>query len=93
MPTPQKMNRMNAITFESFAEQMEESSQKIEIFTDSHDRIPTADESEDNPFRSKKGKGKAKAKSNGSLKSRKSDPQAAEMEDAVHRDEGIIYML
>jgi hypothetical protein len=90
MPTPRKGRKCmkNVFTLESFAEQMDET-EKIEIYTDSRERIPTHDDEEDNPFVTKKGKGKAKA----TLKTRKIDAKTAQMEEAVNREEGMIYIL
>jgi len=90
MPTPRKGRKSmkNVFTLESFAEQMDET-EKIEIYTDSKERVPTHDEDEDNPFVTKKGKGKAKA----TPKVRKIDAKTVKMEDAVNREEGMIYIL
>jgi hypothetical protein len=90
MPTPRKGRKSmkNVFTLESFAEQMDET-EKIEIYTDSKERVPTHDEEEDNPFVTKKGKRKAKA----TPKARKTDVKTVRMEDAVNRDEGMVYIL
>ena len=95
MPSPRKArkNRRDAYTLESFAAQVDEDTSKIEIYTDSKERVPTADEDDDNPFVSKKSQGKAKAKSNGSARPRKFDPNTAKMQEAVNHDEGMIFML
>jgi hypothetical protein len=92
VPTPRKSRKTfkNAYTLESFAELGESSSSKIQIFTDSKERIPTKDDDEENPFVVKKGKGKAKAMPQ---KSRKASSRAKEMDEAAERDEGIIYIL
>ena len=91
VPTPRKSRKTfkNTYTLESFAD-LGESSGKIEIFTDSKERIPTKDEDEENPFVVKKGKGKAKAVPQ---KSRKASSRTKEMDEAAERDEGIIYIL
>lgn len=91
--TPRKARKSikNAFSLESF-EQEGESSEKIQIFTDSKERIPTADEDEENPFVTKKGKGKAKAKATPQRR-RKTDARTEEMEEAVNREEGMIYLL
>lgn len=94
MPTPSKgrKNKKNLFSLDSFMEH-EEEVDDIAIYTDSRERIPTADEDSDNPFVTKKGKGKAKAKTHGVSKSRKADPKAAKMQEAANREEGMIYML
>lgn len=95
MPTPRKGRKSmkNVYSLESFAAQMDEDGKNssIQIYTDSKERIPTADEEEDNPFVTKKGKSKAKA--NGASKARKVDAKTARMEEGVDQDEGMIYML
>ncbi|KAI9734324.1 MAG: hypothetical protein M1834_002430 [Cirrosporium novae-zelandiae] len=59
MPTPRKTRKErqnDGFSLESFAENSEQGS-KIDIFTDSVDRIPEIDENEDNPFYEKKKRG------------------------------------
>ncbi|KAJ4994059.1 hypothetical protein SVAN01_00536 [Stagonosporopsis vannaccii] len=94
--TPRKARKFtkNVYSLNSF-EENGESSQKIEIYTDSKERIPTADEDEDdeNPFVTKKGKGKARAKARATPQRRKKDAKTAEQEEAVNRDEGMIYIF
>jgi hypothetical protein len=92
--TPRKARRTikNAYSLESFEQDGESS--KISIFTDSKERIPTADESEENPFVTKKGKGKSKGKGKATpQKSRKLDLRSQQMEEAVNHDEGMVYLL
>lgn len=93
--TPRKARRTtkNVYSLNSF-EEAGESSEKIEIFTDSKERIPTADEDEENPFLTKKSKGKGKAKAKATpQRPRKKDARTEEMEEAVNREEGMIYLL
>jgi hypothetical protein len=91
MPTPRKIRKTkNIYTLESFAEQMNDANDKIEIFTDSKERVPTRDNEEDNPFVTRKGKGKARATPQ---RPRKVDPKAAEMFEAADRDEGMVFLL
>jgi hypothetical protein len=92
MPTPRKVRKTRDIyTLESFEEQMNGANDKIEIFTDSKERVPTADDEEHNPFVTKKGRGKAKAKA--PARPRKVDPAATKMFDAADRDEGMVFLL
>jgi hypothetical protein len=95
MPTPRKGRKSTRELFslESFREQEQEVGEPIEVYTDSKERIPTEVSDEDNPFYIKRGKGKGKAKSKNTSKSRKVDPKTAKMQDAVNRDEGMIYLL
>ncbi|KAF2791216.1 hypothetical protein K505DRAFT_249475 [Melanomma pulvis-pyrius CBS 109.77] len=90
MPTPRKGRKSmkDIYTLESFAEHIDEP-EKIEIYTDSKERIPTRDDEENSPFIKKKGKGKAKA----TPRARKIDVKTAQMEEAVNRDEGMIYIF
>ena len=93
--TPRKARKFtkNVYSLNSF-EENGESSEKIEIYTDSKERIPTADEDdEENPFVIKKGKGKAKAKAKPAPQRRKKDAKSEDMEEAVNRDEGMVYIL
>ena len=94
--TPRKARKYskNVFSLNSFEEEAESS--KIEIYTDSKERIPTADEDDDeeNPFVIKKGKGKAKSKVRAKpTPQRKKDAKAEEMEEAVNREEGMIFLF
>lgn len=95
--TPRKARKFtkDVYSLNSFEETGESS--KIEIYTDSKERIPTADEDDDeeNPFVIKKGKGKGKgkAKAKAAPQRRKKDAKTEEMEDAVNREEGMIFLL
>jgi hypothetical protein len=92
MPTPRKNRKTkNLYTLESFAEQMDENTPKIPIYTDSKERVPTPGAVDENPFLPKKGKGKVKATPQ---KSRKTvDRKTAKMEEAAERDEGMVYIF
>lgn len=93
--TPRKARKYtkNVYSLNSF-EENSESSEKIEIYTDSKERIPTADEDdEENPFVTKQGKGKAKTKTKPTPQRRRKDARTEEMDEAVDRDEGMVYIL
>lgn len=92
VPTPRKARKTkNLYTLESFAQQNDESAEKIQIFTDSKERVPSPGTEEDNPFIVRKGKGRAKATPQ---KSRKVVNQRTEkMNAAVERDEGMVYIF
>ncbi|KAK1911794.1 hypothetical protein P3342_013099 [Pyrenophora teres f. teres] len=92
MPTPRKSRKTkNLYTLESFADQMNENTEKIPIYTDSKERVPTPGaQTEENPFLSKKGKAKAKAAPS---KPRKADKRTVKMDEAVNRDEGMVYIF
>ena len=64
---------------------------KIEIFTDTKDKIPELDETEDNPFYEKPGsrpKRGGKKKTKGQVMDHNK-----EVQEALERDEGMIYVL
>jgi hypothetical protein len=92
VPTPRKARKTkNLFSLESFEQNAHgESSEKIQIFTDSKERIPTRDDEEDNPFVTKKGKGRARAIPQ---KSKKDNARTEAMSDAVDRDEGMVYLF
>ncbi|KAF2024180.1 hypothetical protein EK21DRAFT_118053 [Setomelanomma holmii] len=92
VPTPRRSRKTrNLFSLESFEQHANgESSEKIQIFTDSKERIPTRDDEEDNPFVTKKGKGKARATPQ---RSRKTDIRTEAMSEAVDRDEGMVYLF
>lgn len=87
MPTPKKARKK---TFNPFAiaedGQDAASSSKIEIYTDSKDRVPTLDEDEANPFLSKNA-----AKPNKRRRSKAVTEE--ETEETVRDDEGLVYVL
>jgi hypothetical protein len=93
MPTPRKSRKTKDLyTLESFAKHMDESTEKIPIYTDSKERVPTPGaQTDENPFLSTKGKGKAKSVAQ---KSRKTvDKKMAKIDEAVDRDEGMVYIF
>jgi hypothetical protein len=90
VPTPRKQRKIKHLfTLESFANASDEPAEKIQIYTDSKERIPERDE-EDNPFIVKKGKAKAKATPQ---KSKRIDARAEEMKQATDREEGMVYLF
>jgi hypothetical protein len=90
VPTPRKKrNTKNLFTLESFANASDEPAEKIQIYTDSKERIPERDE-EDNPFIVKKGKAKAKATPQ---KPKRIDARAEQMKQATDREEGMVYLF
>ena len=98
MPSPRKSRKNkkhSAFTLQSFVEEAEDegSSSKIEIYTDSKERVPDLDEDEDNPFVTSKKNGKARSNGVPELKRRKVDERTARMEEAARNEEGMIYVL
>lgn len=94
VPTPRKSRKTkNLFTLESFSAHMDDESEKIPIFTDSKERIPTPGAVDENPFiTTKKGKGRAKATAT-TQKSQKIDGRTAKLNEAVERDEGMVYIF
>jgi len=91
MPTPRKARKTrNLYTLESSSAHMDDDTNKIAIFTDSKERIPTPGAVDENPFITKKGKGRAKA---APPKSRNLDQRTAKLNQAVERDEGMVYIF
>jgi hypothetical protein len=90
VPTPRKQRKIKDLfTLESFANASDEPAEKIQIYTDSKERIPERDE-EDNPFIVKKGKAKAKVTPQ---KSKRIDARAEQMKQATDREEGMVYLF
>lgn len=87
MPTPKKA-RKKAFNPFAIAEDGQDagSSSKIEIYTDSKDRVPTMDEDGANPFLSRNA-----AKPNKRRKNKATVEE--EMEEAAREDEGLVYVL
>ncbi|KAF2852274.1 hypothetical protein T440DRAFT_466977 [Plenodomus tracheiphilus IPT5] len=92
VPTPRKSRKTkNLFTLESFSAHMDDESEKIPIFTDSKERIPTPGAVDENPFlTTKKGKGRARTTPQ---KSRKIDQRTAKLNEAAERDEGMVYIF
>lgn len=92
VPTPRKSRKTsNLYTLESFARHAEEETEKISIFTDSRERVPTPGAVDENPFITKKGKSKAKATPQRSRKV--VDQRTAKLNDAVDREEGMVFIF
>ncbi|KAI8937328.1 hypothetical protein NX059_006535 [Plenodomus lindquistii] len=94
VPTPRKSRKTkNLFTLESFNAHMDDddNNQKITIFTDSKERVPTPGAADENPFlTTKKGKGRARPTPQ---KSRKVDQRTAKLNEAAERDEGMVYIF
>jgi hypothetical protein len=86
MPTPKKSRKKAFNPFAIAEEGQGASSSKIEIYTDSKDRVPILDEDEANPFLSRNA-----AKPN--KRRRNKATEKNEMEEAVRNDEGLVYVL
>ncbi|KAF2424270.1 hypothetical protein EJ08DRAFT_652506 [Tothia fuscella] len=90
MPSPRKARKAKLFNPLSIAEEGTEegsSSKKIQIYTDSKDRVPALDEDASNPFLSKNA-----AKPNKRQK-KTHFMTDAKMEEAVKNDEGLVYVF
>ncbi|KAF2085009.1 hypothetical protein K490DRAFT_68210 [Saccharata proteae CBS 121410] len=89
MPEPRKTRKGNkhaAFSLGSFADECEGNGSKIEIYTDSKERVPSPGTADENPFLSN-----YKPKQNKKAKASKPKRQAdVEMEEAVKNNEGFI---
>ena len=101
MPTPRKNGRRKkhiGFSLDSFGADDDVSDEKIEIYTDSKDKVPEVDETEDNPFYVKPGQD---ATSNGDAVSRNSKRRKInggvnvnkEIEESFKREDGMVYVL
>ena len=92
VPTPRKSRTTkNLYTLESFAQHMDENAETIHVYTDSKERVPTPGAEGENPFITKKGKGRAKVTPH--KMSKAADAKTQKMNEAVNRDEGMIYLF
>lgn len=90
MPSPSKARKSKYPDPFSLAEEGDDegSSSKIEIYTDSKERVPVADEDPNNPFLSRNA-----AKSNKRQKKTHTTKHDAKIEEAVKQDKGMVYVL
>lgn len=96
LPTPRKKRakKFTGLSLESFA--AEDEDETIQIYTDSHERIPEVDNSADNPFY-----GESCTRATVTHSRRQSKRQvvsipgerSAPVDDALHRDDGILYVF
>ncbi|KAL1971198.1 hypothetical protein VTN77DRAFT_150 [Rasamsonia byssochlamydoides] len=91
-----KGKKYSGFSLESFHEDPSENHEKIEIFTDSRDRIPKLDESEENPFYKKpEDKRVSMNSSSRILRRRKVEEvkRSEEVEEALKREDGMLYVF
>lgn len=101
-PSPRrnrKSKRYNGYSLESFSVEDEGSRGQIQIFTDSRDRVPQLDKSKSNPFveSAMDDETVSSRKITGTTKRRKVSAEARKMdsqvEEALKKDEGMVYVL
>ena len=102
MPNPRKRRNRRHVEFSLYGsmEDVEDaaSENQIEIYTDSKEKVPELDQSEDNPFYDQHDRTigfpePRKAKSSKKRKAEHSIDASAEIEEAFNREEGMVYVL
>ncbi|MCJ1282621.1 hypothetical protein MMC26_001946 [Xylographa opegraphella] len=98
MPTPTKHGRRPkkhiGFSLDSFDDGDGSSEGKIEIYTDSKDRLPEVDESEDNPFYVKPCTEPMTTKRAGKRRKVNDEPNHnEEVQEMLKRDEGMVYVF
>ena len=102
MPTPRKnrkvRKRVGFTLYSSTEEDEHETEEKVQIFTDSRDKVPELDPSEDNPFLEGARKAPPSLEHIERRTSRKrKQPHGVQtnphIEKAFNRDEGMVYVL
>lgn len=102
MPSPRKHKQpaagQNSFSISALADEGDDeaSSSKIEIYTDSKERVPSMDEDENNPFLSRNAASKKKVIEVAQTTRRRVKSKSEkdkQMEEATQQDEGMIYVL
>lgn len=102
MPTPRKRRNKKQVGFSLYSSMEDDggavSENQIEIYTDSKDKVPELDPSEDNPFYDQHVQTVAsaepcKTKVSKKRKAEHSIDANKEIEDAFNREEGMVYVL
>ena len=94
-----KGKKYNEFSLDSFTEEADGGEDSnIAIYTDSRDRLPELDKSEDNPFYVKKSDNATSGgQSSGSLSKRRKGvgqtKKDAKVEETLKREDGMIYVL
>lgn len=91
-----KSKKPTAFSLESFEKDIDQNQTNIEIYTDSRDRIPELDESEENPFYTKSSEANTSGKATARTSRRRNVEESKrdeEVDKAVHRDDGMFYVL
>ena len=102
MPNPRKRRNKRHVGFSLYSSMEDDgdvdSENQIEIFTDSKDKVPELDPSEDNPFFDQNAQTLAsvepcKTKGSKKRKAEHSIDASREIEEAFNREEGMVYVL
>jgi hypothetical protein len=97
IPSPRKSRknkRYNGFSLESFRVE-DGDNEGIEIFIDTRDKVPEADTSDSNPFMEKSEDSGMQKLAAGSKRRKVSSKKArdAQVQDAIEKDEGMVYVL
>lgn len=92
-PTPRKSRkgRHANFTLDSFDD--EAAGDEIKIYTDSKERIPEEDAGEENPFLSRSSSARANPPAQVKSRTRLKHGMSKEIDEAVERGEGMVYVL
>ena len=102
MPNPRKRRNKRNVGFSLYSSMEDDGDagleNKIDIYTDSKEKIPELDPSEDNPFYDQRTQtvGFAEPQNKKGCKKRKAEHSidaSAEIEEAFNREEGMVYVL
>ncbi|KAJ5808212.1 hypothetical protein N7474_009481 [Penicillium riverlandense] len=93
MSTPKKSKKHTGFSLESFSEDLAPGQPAIQIYTDSRDRIPTMDPTEDNPFYAKPAMPNASEKQPTRTSKRRAAKRDPEVEGSLKRDDGIYCVF
>jgi len=85
--------RKQPLTLDSFDEQQARRGRKIQVFTDSQDRVPDTKMSDENPFVGRRKTGSSSSNAKGKGPAKHTSREDREMEAAVRNDEGVLYTL
>ena len=102
MPNPRKRRTKRHVGFSLYSSTEDDgeagSGNQIEIYTDSKDKVPELDPSEDNPFYDRNAQDidfaePRKTKNSKKRKAEHSIDAGADIEEAFNRKEGMVYVL
>ncbi|RAH53216.1 hypothetical protein BO85DRAFT_382172 [Aspergillus piperis CBS 112811] len=84
-----KTKKHTGFSLDSFCEDNAQGGSEIQIYTDSRDRIPEVDESEDNPFYNKPTVSNTTTRAS----RRKESRRDKEIDDSLNREDGMLYVF
>lgn len=94
MPSPRKARKHYTLGGLGPVVESDEEEGRIQVYTDSHDRVPELDESEDNPFlHAQPSSSEPPRRSSKRLKVEIPGEGEVSVEEAQKREDGLIYVL